>query len=194
MRFPSAKQAVSSFAAILTARKLGCRPICGCPAASPPESCSRRSHPQAPRLRSHQVPQHPRRVSALDVPAEGGYGPRAFQPISSPSPQIIPFPYPAQIEYSVKKTEPPAVLIFVLFALFVAILSVARVGRRLHVSTPDCCAVTPWFGPKLNHAEKFLAPNLRLLPPSLYGSFQTCVSGSPSVAGLHHDWSGTPPD
>ncbi len=81
-----------------------------------------------------------------------------------------------------------------LIALFVAILSVARIGRSLRVSTPDCCAVTPWFGPKLNHAKKFLAQNLRLLPPSLCGSLASCVSGSPSVAGLHHDWSGTPPD
>ena len=81
-----------------------------------------------------------------------------------------------------------------LIALFVAILSVARIGRSLRVSTPDCCAVTPWFGPKLNHAKKFLAQNLRLLPPSLCGSLASCVSRSPSVAGLHHDWSGTPPD
>ena len=83
---------------------------------------------------------------------------------------------------------------FCLFALFVAILSVARVGRSLRVSTPDCCAFTPWFGPKLNRAKKFLPQNLRLLPPSLCGRLAPCVSGSPSVAGLHHDWSGTPPD
>jgi hypothetical protein len=35
---------------------------------------------------------------------------------------------------------------------------------------------------------------LRLLPPALCGSFAACVSGNPSVAGLHHDWSGTPSD
>ena len=117
MRFPSAKQAVSSFAAILTARKLGCRPICGCPAASPPESCSRRSHPQAPRLRSHQVPQHPRRVSALDGPAAVGYGPPAFQPLSA-FPSDHPLPLPGPNCALIQKIGPPAVLIFVPYRAF----------------------------------------------------------------------------
>lgn len=61
-----------------------------------------------------------------------------------------------------------------------------KIPHRAAHTFHHLCAIVP--------ISAVFAPNLRLLPLALFGSFATCVSGSPSVAGLHHDWSGIPPD
>jgi hypothetical protein len=37
-------------------------------------------------------------------------------------------------------------------------------------------------------------PRICLREQLRFGNLPPCVSGIPSVAGYHHDWSGTPPD